>query len=331
MSLQKSTNQPFDSSLNCSMTKCVEDETKEKLQCAECKNYYHYRCTQLPAYQIQAFIEKRIRRHYYCQNCITVPVELERLVNPTTKEQQEIKRLRRDIKRCENLTRMSEENSELTRKLVNDQLKKFDEKTLEKYIDKKFNELGETLSNNLKDNNKTSFSEVLKKDTPNDFQTIIRVAKIEEKKEERDHSQRQKNIIIHGATEVDGNESADKSFVDDLLKDISYKAVPDYIGRIGSKSEGKSRPLKVVFNTLHEKRNLFNNLKALKEVERYRNISVSDDYTIAERTIIREWVAKAKEKNQAEPQDSKTIWRVRGSPKSGLMLRKFTKHTAPNQ
>ena len=96
-------------------------------------------------------------------------------------------------------------------------------------------------------------------------------------------------------------------------------------------SEGKSRPLKIVFNTLHEKRNLFNNLKALKEVERYRNISVSDDYTIAERTIIREWVAKAKEKNQAEPQDSKTIWRVRGSPKSGLMLRKFTKHTSPNQ
>ena len=41
-------------------------------------------------------------------------------------------------------------------------------------------------------------------------------------------------------------------------------------------SEGKSRPLKIVFNTLHEKRNLFNNLKALKEVERYRNISVSD-------------------------------------------------------
>ena len=50
---------------------------------------------------------------------------------------------------------MSEENSELTRKLVNDQLKKSNEKTLEKYIDKKFNELGETLSNNLKDNNKT--------------------------------------------------------------------------------------------------------------------------------------------------------------------------------
>ena len=42
-------------------------------------------------------------RYYYCQNCITVSPEVERLVNPLTKEQQEIKRLRRDMKRCKNL------------------------------------------------------------------------------------------------------------------------------------------------------------------------------------------------------------------------------------
>ena len=314
------------------MTRCIEDETKDKLQCADCKNYYHYRCTQLPPYQIQAFIEKRIKRHYYCQNCIIVPAKIERLVNQTTKEQQEIKRLRRDIKRCENLTRVSEENAELTRELVKDQIKKFDEKSLEKHIEKKFNDFGDALTNSLKEqNSKTSYSEILKKDTQNDFQTIIRVAKLEEKKEERDHFQRQKNVIIHGATEDDSKteedqKSIDKSFVDDLLRDISYKAVPNYIGRIGAKSEGKSRPIKVVFNTVDEKRKLFNNLKALKEVEKYRSISISDDYTIAERQLIREWAVKAKEKNQNEPQDSNMIWRVRGGPKSGLMLRRFAKY-----
>ena len=78
---QKHTNQSLDSSLTCSTTRCIEDETKDKLQCADCKNYYHYRCTQLPPYQIQAFIEKRIKRHYYCQNCITVPAEIERQPN----------------------------------------------------------------------------------------------------------------------------------------------------------------------------------------------------------------------------------------------------------
>ena len=126
---------------------------------------------------------------------------------------------------------MSEENAELTRELVKDQIKKFDEK----YIEKKFNELGDALTNSLKEqNNKTSYSEVLKKDTQNDFQTIIRVAKLEEKKEEQDHFQRQKNVIIHGATKDDSKteedqRSIDKFFVDDLLRDISYKTVPNFI------------------------------------------------------------------------------------------------------
>ena len=94
------------------------------------------------------------------------------------------------------------------------------------------------------------------------------MAKIEEKKEERDHDQRQRNVIIHGTVEEEENEeqqkTADKSFVNDLLKDVSYKADPNYIGRIGIKKEGNSRPLKVVFETDIQKKRLFGNLKALK-------------------------------------------------------------------
>ena len=147
MSHKKDNNQSHDLSLNCSTTKCSEDENKHKLQCVDCKRFIHYRGTELPAYQIQAFIEKRIKRHYFCSNCIVVPAELERIVNPLSKDQQEINRLRRDIKRCENLTRVSEENAELTSFITNQ-----------------------------------TYSDILKKDTQNDFQTIIRVAKMEGKK-----------------------------------------------------------------------------------------------------------------------------------------------------
>ena len=266
-----------------------------------------------------------------------VPAELERTVNPISKEQQEINRLRRDIKRCENITKISEENTKLTQQLINEQLTKFDDKRIESYIDNKFN----ALENRIKEYqsqsniNNQSYSDMLKKDTQSDFTTIMRVAKIEEKKEERDHAQRQTNIIIHGTTEDDSTsqkdqENQDKELVTTLLKDTAYNALPKYIGRVGTKTDGKSRPLKVVFSTEKEKKNLFANLKALKGIEKYQGISISDDYTRAERDMIKTWAIQAKEKNNLEPNDSNIIWRVRGNPKSGLMLRKFAKVPSTN-
>ena len=135
MSTSKDNDFSLNASLNCSMTRCNPDESSQKLVCADCKRSVHYKCTKLPAYQIQAYITKK-KRNYYCASCIEVPAELERLINPISKEQHEINRLRRDIKRCENLTKVSEENSKLTQKLINDQLSKFDDKRIESYIDK---------------------------------------------------------------------------------------------------------------------------------------------------------------------------------------------------
>ena len=141
------------------------------------------------------------------------------------------------------------------------------------------------------------------KETQDELKTIIRVAKIEEKKEEREHDQRKSNIIIHGATEGDSKtkeeqDKDDKDFVEKLLKDASYKATPKYIGRIGFKTGERSRPLKVAFSTEKEKRNLFGNLKALKGIKSYEGVSISDDYTRAERDMIKTWSNQAKEKKQ---------------------------------
>ena len=51
--------------------------------------------------------------------------------------------------------------------------------------------------------------------------------------------------------------------------------------------------------------------------ERYRKCSVRDDYTFEERQLIKEWVKKADEKNNAE---NTNTWKVRGTPKNGLRL-----------
>ena len=336
MEQQKDVKQTLNASLNnCSSTRCIEDEREDKLQCCECKNTYHYQCTLLPAYQIQAYLSKRSKRYYYCQNCITVSPEVERLVNPLTKEQQEIKRLRRDIKRCENLIRVSEDNAKLTNEIIKEQLQKFDEKKLESVIEKKFSELEGSLKKIAKQCEKITYSDVLKETAQNEISTLIRVAKIEEKKEEKDHDQRQRNVIIHGTEETSGDDeeqkTADENFVRDLLKDISYKADPKYVGRIGVKREGRSRPLKVVFESDSQKQGLFGNLKALKGNEKYQSMSISDDYTYAERQVLKSWANQAKEKNNQEPKDSNIIWRVRGNPKSGLILKKFNKAPQSNQ
>ena len=262
----------------------------------------------LPAYQIQAYISKRSKRYYYCQNCITVSPEVERLVNPLTKEQQEIKRLRRDIKRCENLIRVSEDNAKLTKEIIKEQLQKFDEKKLESVIEKKFSELEGSLKNSIqaKQHEQISYSDALKETSQKEISTLIRVAKIEEKKEEKDHDQRQRNVIIHGTEETSGDEeeqkTADKNFVRDLLKDVSYKADPKYVGRIGVKKEGKSRPLKVAFESDNQKQGLFGNLKALKGNEKYQSMSISDDHTLAERQVLRSWAKQAKEKTTKNQQ-----------------------------
>ena len=88
-------------SLCCSVTRCNPDEDTKKLVCADCERSVHYRCTKLPAYQIQAYIVKK-KRNYFCSTCIFVPADLEKLINPFSKEQIEINRLRCDIRRCEN-------------------------------------------------------------------------------------------------------------------------------------------------------------------------------------------------------------------------------------
>ena len=57
------------------------------------------------------------------------------------------------------------------------------------------------------------------------------------------------------------------------------------------------------------------NLKQLKGQEKYQGISVTDDHTIKNRKLIKDWIDKAKEANASEPADSPYQWKVRGTPK----------------
>ena len=100
----------------------------------------------------------------------------------------------------------------------------------------------------------------------------------------------------------------------------------DSIVRLGKlESENKrNRPIRVRFNSEQDKIDVMSRLSNLKKAEeKFNRISITDDYTIQEREEIQRFVAEAKRKNANETENF--FWRVRGSPKTGLELRKVPK------
>ena len=159
------------------------------------------------------------------------------------------------------------------------------------------------------------------------FRDIARMAKLEELEEENQKRLRQNNIVIHGKKENETTTSgSDEEFVNALLKELCVGAVKaKFMVRIGKIENGKARPLKVTFHNENDKVKVLDNLKQLKGKSEFGGISIKEDFTISERNLVKEYVQKANEKNQSEPVDSEYVWRVRGSPKNRLFLKKVMK------
>ena len=72
------------------------------------------------------------------------------------------------------------------------------------------------------------------------------------------------------------------------------------------------------------------NLRRLKGKEEFNGISVKPDFTIAERDQLRQYSERVKQLNAKELADPEHIWRITGTPKNGLIVRKFRKRVALN-
>lgn len=169
-------------------------------------------------------------------------------------------------------------------------------------------------------NSKKEVRSPLPTSTAEDFRSIMMSTRNEELAEEREKKERCCNIIIHGIEES----KDDEVFVKHLLQKVDEYAIPKNITRIG-RSENKRKPMKVVMRNEADKNSIMNNLRRLKGIVEYRGISITEDYTLSERNMIREYAEKAKERNQLEPEESQYIWRLRGTPKNGLVLKRFMK------
>ena len=84
---------------------------------------------------------------------------------------------------------------------------------------------------------------------------------------------------------------------DDMMEIMNNKLnIVTSITRLGQRNESKSRPIKVKLSSQNEKQMVMSNLIKLKN--QFKKLSVTDDYTIEERAVIRKKVAEARHKTE---------------------------------
>ena len=114
------------------------------------------------------------------------------------------------------------------------------------------------------------------------------------------------NLILHGVVEntIGDNDQAkhcDEEYITKFIEALGLHT--DYksayrLGKIDGSGDQSKRPIKVMMQSEEHKDRIMANLKELKGEEQYKGISVTDDYTIKDRNMIKEWIEKAKKANE---------------------------------
>ena len=143
--------------------------------------------------------------------------------------------------------------------------------------------------------------------------------------EEQDKIMRSRNIIYNMAEASSDDNTENKNDVVAVYKLLQAIRVPVSSKasiRIRKGETNKIRPMKVIFKNKEDKERVMNNLANLKNQSTYKGVSITEDYTLAERQLIKQWLQKAKERNDEEG-ESNHVWKIRDTPRIGLKLEKF--------
>ena len=156
------------------------------------------------------------------------------------------------------------------------------------------------------------------------FRSILTATRNTELAEQRDREKRACNIVLHGRKEKESDKT-DVSFVKRFIQEVSGNISTKSIQRIGITDTNKRKPILITFFSKQDKEKIMNNLPNLKGKTDFKGISITEDYTISERQLIKEFRKTARDKNALELDNSNFIWKVRGNPRSGLIVKRFKK------
>ena len=139
--------------------------------------------------------------------------------------------------------------------------------------------------------------------------------------ESEDRQKRSTNIIIHGVTERENDEKTNiQKWVADIVTDLHASVTVKSVSRIGKLTETSNRLILVNLGSEEEKFIFIGNLSALKGIQKYVGISVTEDLTSDDRKAYKQLSVEAASRNKSDPG---YVWRVRGSSKNGHYIKKF--------
>ena len=200
--------------------------------------------------------------------------------------------------------------------------------SLSKQIEIKLNEVSKSYSQSISNGQASAFTSV--PTLPEDLRSIMQEQNNQRLVEENDKKGRSCNIIVHRVEEPtsddkDQAKKSDEDFFTSLRETIGVGVTVKSLSRIGRLDRSKNRPIKVVLQSEEDKNKIMENLRNLKDKAEYKGISVSEDYTVAERESIRKIAEEVRAKNLNESADSKYVYKIRGTPKNGLQIKRFQK------
>ena len=241
----------------------------------------------------------------------------------TTKKNADEDLLDKVSKLVETKMKTLEEKFDTMMEQKNEEVKKVD-----KMMETKFETIEKKIEQSNANANKVlSFSDAVTKNLDkNVFSNVIQESKNTDRIIEAGRNRREKNLILHGVCEAttDNISESDSDYVKSFFKLLGLSIEPTEIVRLGKDNTATSRPIKLVMANIEHKNMVLSRLANLKNAEdKYRRVSVKEDYTFEERELIRTWKKKVDEKNKAE---NCSDWRLRGDPKNGLRLVKINRN-----
>ncbi|XP_066911408.1 cilia- and flagella-associated protein 263-like [Clytia hemisphaerica] len=318
----------------CTPKKCIIRKgttPKDTLTCRKCHQDVHYDCSELPIYQIQICLMFK-SRSFQCQSCIKISPELIERVE--TCKNTKIEGLQKEIKACENIMKVqNEEISQLKSNDVNFLTKEIKESLetkmsiLEKKIETKIENILIEKKQEAKD---VSYAEAVSKQMNQKSNKVEKITRCETVDKQRSTAC---NLIFHGIKEhLEDPENTTKIYDEKFIK---YRILGLQLGikyikiintqRIGvfteeREEEGRYRPIKVVLENEEDKN------KVLRAITTYKgppsSYRATEDLTIIERLAIKELCKRAHELN-GQMKDKNIQFKVRGSPRTKLYLKKI--------
>ena len=314
-------------------SKSVEEDDFA-LACEVCDNWFHISCEEVSEDEYSFLKDHKSIVHWYCKSCnksvvntiklfsgLKLKVEgLEENVSLLTKKLEcftegklpENLSKAIDTKATETLTKFDSLKDSLQTEILSlkDQVSKTETK-LETAIEAK---LVESVSRLQKDLEPT-WATIASKEVNAKFESVTRdvtqvQSVLEETRmkanEERERESRSNNVIIYRFPEIDNKDErvkADKAFCLELFNSVLEVEVGESdfkCFRIG-KRDSNNRPLMVQCREKTLKNKIMESLHKLRNAEsKFKNISVTHDLTLAERTECKKLVEDAKKKQNEE-------------------------------